>query len=61
MKRLSQTGSLRLPGVLLLAVLVMSWPAAGQQFEKQEFKSSGVLVERFKRTIHAQRLPRFGV
>ena len=47
MKRLSQTGSLRLPGVLLLAVLVMSWPAAGQQFEKQEFKSSGVLVERF--------------
>ena len=47
MQRESETGSLRLPGVLLLAVLVMSWPAAGQQAEKREFKSSGVLVERF--------------
>ena len=46
MKRQSETGSLSLPGVLLLAVLVMSWPAAGQQAETQEFKSSGVLVER---------------
>ena len=47
MKRQSETGSLSLPGVLLLAVLVMSWPAAGQQAETQEFKGSGVLVERF--------------